>query len=80
MDNTFREEMYKVFINIQVRYTRDELMNDNFSYDTDFDRIYDRLASMLQDNLYYYSKGQIVENVVRMTEILNLDSDVLENL
>jgi hypothetical protein len=52
-------------------------MNDNFSYDTNFDRIYDRLASMLQDNLYYYSKGgQIVENVVRMTEILNLDSDV----
>ena len=76
MDNTFREELYKAFNGIVVNYKKLILMNDDFEYGIEFDRLYDRLATLLMDETYYYSKGQIIENVVRATEMLNLDSDV----
>jgi hypothetical protein len=76
MDNTFREELYKALNGIVVIYKKLILMNDDFEYGIEFDRLYDRLATLLMDETYYYSKGQIIENVVRATEMLNLDSDV----
>jgi hypothetical protein len=73
MDNTFREELYRSFNGLRVQYNKKVMMNDDFEYIIEFDKLYDRLAAFLMDDAYYYSKGQIIENVVRVTEMLNLD-------
>jgi hypothetical protein len=77
VDDTFREEIYDAFATINVEYTKKVITNDNFKYHFDYNGLIRRLESLLRDGQYYYTKGTIMENVIRMSEILvDLDSDV----
>jgi hypothetical protein len=76
MDATFREELHRGFNGLRVQYNKKVMMNDDFEYIIEFDKLYDRLVALLMDDAYYYSKGQIIERMMRVTEMLNLDSDV----
>jgi hypothetical protein len=77
IDDTFREEIHAAFKMMRVEYQKKlMMMNDDFKYVFDCDRLRDRLYALLMDERYHSTKANIIENVVRITEILDLNSDV----
>jgi hypothetical protein len=76
MDDTFREEFYFAFSSIDVEYSKVTMMNDNFYYSFDYDGLNRKLELLLRNTQYFYTKGSIMENVIRTSEILDLGSDI----
>jgi hypothetical protein len=76
MDDTFREEFYFAFSGIDIEYKKRNMLYDDFGYVFDYAELTRKLDVLLRDTQYHYTKGTIMENVIKMSEILDLDSDV----